>query len=79
MAYELVTIHPDGPRVRRFDVFDDAAAAAETSTPDHDGSVLPNIPQDVLDTRGEDAYEKGFYWFGNRYAVIFTTTERNPQ
>lgn len=71
MSNQFTVITQHGPdrkvRRRRFADYDAALAAAESTTPDSDPTMAPNVDE-VYVARKD--YEKGVFWFGNRYAVI---------
>ena len=53
--------------VVEFSDYDMALAHALANTPDSDGSMAPNVDDSYGDHPG---YEKGCFWYGNRYAVV---------
>ena len=71
-AFTVVTQHGIGREVRTagFDSLDEAVAHAKANDPDTDGSLCPQVDEDIARTFGE--YEKGIFWLSasNRYAVI---------
>lgn len=69
MTYTVITQHgvERTVRRRRFTDYDAAEAYAKTVTPDHDGSVVPNVDE-KYGTHKE--YQRGYFWNGNRYAVV---------
>ena len=73
--FTVVTQHgPDRKvRRRRFADFDAALAAAESTTPDTDDRMAPNVDESYGSRKD---YEMGIFWFGNRYAVILNKALR---
>lgn len=73
--YNLVTVHhPDVVKVRVFLDVEEAVEAGSTISPDTDGSIIPNPPEDVWERFGgvlSDKYVRGFFWLRNRVAGIF--------
>ena len=71
--FRLVSEHIAGTRIVAFATGEAAAAAAVRLTPDADGSVIPNLPEDTIravEAKGFE-YWQGQFWLGSRYAVIF--------
>jgi hypothetical protein len=50
-----------------FPDFDSALAHGESLSPDTDGSMLPNVDENLAH---HPRYEKGLFWHSNRYGVI---------
>ena len=71
-TYKVVSEHTDGTHVRTFADADEAIAYAESFTPETDGSTIPNVSDETVSEFGGDkTYYQGFYWYDNRYAVMF--------
>lgn len=82
--YLLVMQHTtDGRSVAKttkkyFATYEEAVAVAEATSPEKDGSMLPNVAEDLIaKTEGRDwEYSRGFWWWNtNRYAVLFGRPE----
>ena len=67
MTYTLTTQHTTGIKVQTFATYEEALAAGESTSPDLDGSMMPNVDQALY---CEETYSRGLFWFGNRYALI---------
>lgn len=75
-VYKLVTQHMHWTQVQHFPTFDAAFAAGQATDPEKDGSMLPNISDDVLAEFGgtdeASGYQRGLFWLhNNRYGVIY--------
>lgn len=71
-SFQVVTLHTDGEHVSCYADPEEAAAYAQSTSPEIDGSMMPNLPESVIASHGgADKYERGFFWLGNRYAVLF--------
>ncbi len=85
-SYRVISQHVDLSHgddfvvVQSFEDFDLAKAYGKTVTPDTNGSVIPNLPQSVIDEYDQDGweYEAGIFWNGNRPAAIFAQREVAP-
>lgn len=78
MSFKLVMEHHEsGMRVLDFgDDYEAAAAYGQATNPERDGSLMPNVSDEILNQFGGDGsenYSRGLFWLGNRYAVIFNT------
>lgn len=75
--YQLITEHSDGVHTQSFSTYEAAAAYAEATSPDIDGSLLPNVSDAAMAPYGgvkSEHYSRGFFWLRtNRYAALFTT------
>ena len=67
--FTVHTQHGEGRSVRRkkFPDYDSAYEYAKSINPDTDSSMVPNIDEKF---GHRPDYEKGMFWFGNRYAAI---------
>lgn len=67
--FTVITQHGERRTVKRkrFADYDSALTHAQSTNPDSDSSMVPNVDQRFVDHPG---YEKGLFWLGNRYAVI---------
>ena len=71
--YRLITQHGAAREIHTtyFPDFDSALVHGQANDPDTDSTMVPNVD----DAFGEDpCYEKGLFWFGNRYAVILNAS-----
>ena len=72
-TYKLVTEHTDGTHVQTFMDADEAVRAGQATSPELDGSMMPNLSDEAIAEFGGDrTYYSGMFWLGNRYAAIFT-------
>lgn len=72
--YVVVTYHNGTPHYKGFDVWEDAQEYAESIDPDKDGSMDPNVPDDLESKMDKEGfgYQRGFTWLRtNKYAVVF--------
>lgn len=65
--YTVIHFESTQQHSKSFTDFDSAYAYAKTLSPESNGKVDPNVPETVIN---DDTYEKGLFWFGNRYAFI---------
>ena len=67
--FTVITQHGEDRKVRRkrFPDYDTAHEHATSNTPDTDSSMIPSL--DPPHAEHPD-YEKGYFWYGNKYAVM---------
>lgn len=76
--FTLITQHGEDRKVRRkrFPDYDTAEAHARANDPGTDSSMVPSLDEKWSD---HPDYEKGFFWFGNKYAVLTRKGNRNAR